>query len=159
MILSAQTLRTLKIVEPFHERTVENGMSFGLSYAGYDIRIKDEVIIGPRGFTLASSLERFEMPVHVLGQVCDKSTWARRGLSVFNTIIEPGWRGWLTLELVNHSAYVLRIPSGSPIAQVVFSLIDRRPEKPYNGKYQDQKDAPQPALLEDRAMGNRLIDD
>ena len=43
------------------------------------------------------------MPSDVLGQVCDKSTWARRGVAVQNTIIEPGWRGYLTVELTNHS--------------------------------------------------------
>jgi dCTP deaminase len=148
MILSGQTIRSLNIFKPFSERTVHDGMSYGLSHAGYDIRLGENTLIHPKGFALAASLEHFEMPNNVLAQVCDKSTWARRGLSLFNTIIEPGWRGFLTLELVNHSDKTLVILGGSPIAQIVCSFIDQVPENTYTGKYQNQGPAPQPALKE-----------
>ena len=98
MILPAQTIRKIKPVSPFFERTSHNGMTFGLGPAGYDVRIAERVVVGVK-MVLASTLERFEMPIDLLGQVCDKSTWARRGVAVQNTIIEPGWRGYLTLEL------------------------------------------------------------
>lgn len=137
------------------------GTSFGLGEAGYDIRIKQEIRFNPgelgmkvfivhdhkeiaerrRGrFALASAMDKFQMPDDLVGIVHDKSTWARRGLSVFNTVIEPGWGGFLTLELVYHGEEELVIPAGSGIAQVIF----HRASQPmhYNGKYQDQADEP-----------------
>jgi dCTP deaminase len=89
-------------------------------------------------FCLAASRERFIMPGDVLGVVHDKSTLARRGLSVFNTVIEPGWKGYLTLELIHHGPLRLTLMNGQPIAQVVFHLLDQPTDAPYAGKYQDQ---------------------
>ena len=88
------------------------------------------------------------MPSDLLGLVHDKSTWARRGLSVFNTVIEPGWRGFLTLELVNHGQNSLRLVAGQGIAQVVFHVLDEPTEQPYpaEAKYQDQPYGPVGAL-------------
>lgn len=141
-----------------------NGVSHGLSEAGYDIRIKQEIIfckdraqrriitVSDPGvkyehitgrFALASAIEEFDMPHWLVGVVHDKSTWARRGLSVFNTVIEPGWKGFLTLELVYHGEGVLHIPAGSGIAQVVFSEVSD--EVAYDGKYQNQENKPVPA--------------
>ena len=148
MIASAQTLRALKPVEPFEDRKVFEGMSYGLSSAGYDIRIHEDRVIYPGKYDLAASLECFRMPDHLLGIVHDKSTWARRGLAVQNTVIEPGWKGFLTLELTNHGGEILRIKAGSPIAQIVFHLLDHPTEKPYTGKYQNQEAGPQIARYE-----------
>lgn len=142
----------------------EHGVSWGLSEAGYDIRIKQDVIFNgeyrnsirtynPDGtktdkkfigrFTLASAIEEFDMPDCLVGIVHDKSTWARKGLSVFNTVIEPGFNGGLTLELVYHGNTELIIPAGSGIAQVLFHKISR-PAR-YDGKYQGQSSDPEPA--------------
>lgn len=148
MILSGQSIRERGIFTPFHERTVFNGMSFGLSYAGYDVRIAQGVTIPSKGFTIASTLEHFNMPNDLLAQVTDKSSWARCGLSVFNTVIEPGWNGYLTVELVNHSDHRLEIIEGSPIAQIIFFHTDRPIEKPYDGKYQNQPNWPVHAIME-----------
>jgi dCTP deaminase len=123
-------------------------MSFGLSSAGYDIRIAEEFILPSSGYKLASTVEQFDMPNDIIGMVHDKSTWARRGLSLFNTVIEPGWKGYLTLELVNHSYKPMTIESGTPIAQVVFMQLDEPTEQPYSGKYQNQKAGFQVALRE-----------
>ena len=141
-----------------------NGVSWGLSEAGYDIRIKQDVIFKPAAntvatkwmdngkhfrvwdygrFTLASAIEEFDMPDCLVGIVHDKSTWARKGLSVFNTVIEPGFKGGLTLELVYHGNTELIIPAGSGIAQVLFHKISR-PAR-YEGKYQFQSSDPEPA--------------
>ena len=98
-------------------------------------------------FALASTMERFDMPDDVLGIVHDKSTWARRGIAVRNIPIEPGWRGFLTLKLTNHGRELVVIEAGTPIAQVVFHLLDEPAEQPYAGRYQDQKAGPQPAML------------
>lgn len=145
--------------------TGPGGTSYGLGEAGYDIRIKQGIrfkqdihdghrfIITELGdqldeyskgrFALASAIEQFQMPDDLVGIVHDKSTWARRGLSVFNTVIEPGWKGFLTLELVYHGEGELIIPAGSGIAQVVFTETQCRVA--YSGKYQNQEDKPVPA--------------
>lgn len=138
--------------------TGPGGTSYGLGEAGYDIRIKQEIrflntyggmavevdgAIAERKlgrFALASAIEEFNMPYHLMGIVHDKSTWARRGLSVFNTVIEPGWKGFLTLELVYHGQDELIIPAGSGIAQVVFHEVKESAE--YRGKYNNQPDHP-----------------
>ena len=123
----------------------KHGVSYGLSEAGYDICIKQEVILHPfRRFRLASTVDFFNMPDDLVAIVHDKSTWARRGLSVFNTVIEPGWCGYLTLELVYHSYMPLRIPAGAGIAQVIFHSITE--SAGYTGKYQNQGDEPVKAI-------------
>lgn len=148
MILSAQTIRALQPVSPFEERSVIRGRSYGLSHAGYDIRIAETVTLYPGQFSLASSVERFTMPADVLALVKDKSSWARLGLSVFNTVIEPGWFGHLTYELKNQGAETLQIVSGDPIAQIIFHRLDEPTERAYDGKYQNQEAGPQPARFE-----------
>jgi dCTP deaminase len=140
----------------------EHGVSHGLGEAGYDIRIKqsidfrlnDDPQYGYRtmvdgkqqrgNFVIASAIEEFDMPFDLVGVVHDKSTWARRGLSVFNTVVEPGWKGFLTLELVYHGQTPLFIPAGAGIAQVIFHRTERKAE--YTGKYQNQADKPVGAI-------------
>lgn len=144
----------------------EHGVSHGLSEAGYDIRIKQDVVFdigenalgipycqtivdnqaSPGRFVLASAIEEFDMPSDLVGVVHDKSTWARQGLSVFNTVLEPGWKGFLTLELVFHGSKVLRIPAGAGIAQVIFSKCCNSIS--YDGKYQNQPDRPVSSVFE-----------
>lgn len=146
-VLSAQTLRYLKPVSPFVERTLHEptGTTFGLSACGYDVRLDQHVEICPGEFVLASTVEHFTMPGDVVAIVHDKSTWARRGLAVQNTVIEPGWCGYLTLELTNHSRDTLVLPEGSPVAQILFHALDRETDSPYSGKYQNQERGPQSA--------------
>jgi dCTP deaminase len=148
MILPAQSIRKLKPILPFVERTVHNGMSYGLSHAGYDVRIAETVMLMPGDFCLASTIEEFSMPNDLVAFVHDKSSWARRGLSLFNTVIEPGWQGFLTLELVNHSDQKLFVAVGDPIAQIIFMRMEEPAEKPYTGKYQNQQRGPQQAIHE-----------
>ena len=152
MILSAQTIRRLcqsdvafsPMLDPFVERQQHaiSGTSFGLSACGYDVRIAQDRRLAPGDFLLASTMERFVMPDYVMAQVADKSTWARRGLAVQNTIIEPGWHGWLTLELTNHGSNLINLRAGTPIAQIIFMRLDEPTEQPYSGKYQDQENKP-----------------
>jgi dCTP deaminase len=123
-------------------------MSYGLSPAGYDIRTAKGIILYSEDYKLSSSVEYFSIPDNLLGVVHDKSTWARRGVCVQNTIIEPGWRGYLTLEISYHGRYPVYIEEGSPIAQVIFHHLDVSTDTPYNGKYQDQKQNPQEAIFE-----------
>jgi dCTP deaminase len=134
-------------------------MTFGLGPAGYDIRAAEDVDIPPGGFVLGSSFEQFDMPLDMLGVVHDKSSWARKGLCVQNTVIEPGWRGFLTLEYTNHLPDCpevdrcpagwpwnwIHIKQGDPIAQIIFHMLDEPTVQPYEGKYQDQEAGPQKA--------------
>lgn len=146
MILPPQTIRRLKIMSPCHERTVSpSGMTYGLANAGYDVRIDQDLVLKPHECALASTMEEFNMPNDVCADVKDKSTWARLFVTVQNTFIEPGWRGCLTLEIVNHSQETAVIKRGDPIAQIVFMRMEEPTERPYEGKYQDQERGPQAA--------------
>ena len=143
MIINGRTLGHARpIVDMEDSKRQAHGTSYGLSEAGYDIRIKQSVLLHPfKRFALASTVERFQMPKYMVGIVHDKSTWARRGISVFNTVIEPDWRGFLTLELVYNGWKPLRIPAGAGIAQVIFHRTEETASYG-NGKYQDQADRP-----------------
>jgi len=154
VILPAQKVRQrcaspAPMIWPFVERDVVRGMSFGLSAASYDVRIAESVTIDPGEFVLASTMEHFCIPNDVLIVAHDKSSWARRGLAVQNTIFDPGWRGYATLELTNHGGSPLAILAGDPIAQVVCHLLTEPTTQPYGfdgtGKYQDQEWGPQGA--------------
>ena len=153
-IIPAQNIRRLCVerktpmIEPFHERQTAAGMTFGLSPAGYDVRIAEDIILQPGEFVLASTVEAFDMPENVIGFVHDKSTWARLGIAVQNTVIEPGWRGKsLTLEISNHGSLVREFIKGQPISQIVFHRLEAPTEQPYSGRYQDQELGPQGALF------------
>lgn len=150
MVISGTTLRQLysSIVTPFCERSKLVGMSYGLSYAGYDVRLQNGLIFDPQDFKLGVTLERFRMPLDLIGVVHDKSTLARMGFSVNNTIIEPGWEGYLTLEIHNRSKGSHVLFPGQPIAQVVFHKLDVSLEAGYSGKYQGQGPSPQPAIFD-----------
>ena len=148
MILSAQSIRSRKPIEPFCERSTSHGMTYGVGPAGYDVRIAETISLKSGGYSLASTVEQFSMPDDLIAFVHDKSTWARRFITLQNTVIEPGWRGFLTLEITNHSAKSVIILAGSPIAQIVFHELDAPTDTPYgNGKYQDQESGSQDARL------------
>lgn len=163
VINDAYLLQAAPIKNMLAHKVREHGVSHGLAEVGYDIRIKQEIRFYPHmsgtnhghiyvyeadgsythsvgRFTLASAIEEFDMPDDLVGIVHDKSTWARKGLAVFNTVIEPKWRGFLTLELVYHGNDELIIPAGAGIAQVIFhkTAVPRS----YEGKYQNQADQP-----------------
>lgn len=144
-VLSAQTIRRLKILTPTLEAYKGiDGYSGGLSACSYDLAIAETHILLPGEFRLASAAEHFNIPNNIVAIVHDKSSWARRGLTVQNTTAEPGWRGYLTLELTNHSDQSIRIEANTPICQVLFHRLDEPTELPYQGKYQDQEAGPQP---------------
>jgi len=124
------------------------GMTYGLGPAGYDVRIDETMGLKPGEAKLASTMERFDIPNDVMGMVVDKSTWARRFVAAQNTVIEPGWRGHLTLELSNHGVEEIFFERGMPIVQIVFYLLDEPTTIPYNGKYQDQRIGAVAAILE-----------
>ena len=166
-VLSAQSIKANGIIVPLYPKTVYKGKSYGLSAAGYDVRLElggdrtshrfmSDSYAYRKGyyrdwcstFILAATVEHFRMPDNIIGIVHDKSSWARKGLVVQNTVIEPGWRGYLTLELTYHGGDDLIVEQNDPIAQIVFHYLDEPTRYPYEGKYQDQKKGPQPAIDE-----------
>lgn len=153
MILGEEVIRELcreeAMIIPFKEPYRDaHGLSGGVGPAGYDVTIEFDslgsqrtYVLAPGEFILASTIERFMMPHDVLGIVHDKSTWARRGIAVQNTVIEPGWRGYLTLELTNHHRTRQQtLYRGMPIAQIVFHRVEGAGS--YEGRYQDQPRGP-----------------
>jgi dCTP deaminase len=98
---------------------------------------------------LAHTEEDLLIPTDVSAQVCDKSSYARVFCSAFNTFIDPGFKGNLTLELVNHGDKPVIIRKGDPIVQVLFTRLDQPTDRPYSGKYQHQTKAAHGARFEE----------
>lgn len=139
MILPAQTIRRLGILDPCCERTRYNGVTHGLGPAGYDLRLAETITLWPGHSVLVDAIERFNMPDDVIGFLYSKSTWARRHIEQAGTVIEPGWRGVLRLEISMHAGIEpVTIRSGTGICQVVFMRLESPTEQPYSGRYQDQ---------------------
>jgi len=146
-------------------------ISYGLSSYGYDVRccnefkiftnvnstiidpkkfdegsfvtIKSNVcIIPPNSFVLARTLERFKIPRSVLVVCVGKSTYARCGIIVNVTPLEPEWEGYITMELSNTTPLPAKIYANEGIAQLLFFESDEVCESSYKdkkGKYQGQK--------------------
>ena len=157
MILADKQIKELlvnhELLTPYElEKKVFEGVSYGLSSCSYDLRLgelefssSDYVAskrtyrnMRPNSFHLGCTLEHIKMPNNIVGLIKDKSTWARRGLSVFNTLIDPGFEGQITLELKNQGNELLELPHGIGIAQIMFFECGEV-ENPYNGKYQGQQ--------------------
>lgn len=151
-VLSAQSIRLNALnhglISPFVERGVIRGRSFGLSACTYDCRIDRPLTVPVRQSRLAVTIERFKFPSNICGSVIDKSSWARVFVSAFNTHLDPGWEGFLTVELANLGEEFVRFEEGDPICQVKFEWLDAPTELPYKGKYQNQPQEPTPAKEE-----------
>ncbi|MDE2781348.1 MAG: dCTP deaminase [Gemmatimonadota bacterium] len=167
------------MIDPFEPGQIRNGrISYGLSSFGYDIRVAPEFkvftnvhnlvvdpksfdersfvhvdapecIIPPNSFALARTVEHFRIPRDVLVLCVGKSTYARCGIIVNVTPLEPTWEGYLTLEISNTTPLPARIYGGEGIAQLVFFQGDEAPEVAYadrKGKYQGQVGVTLPKL-------------
>jgi dCTP deaminase len=176
MILPGQLIREMRIFDPFEERSIQSGLSYGLSSAGYDVRLRDDVTVVQGYTTVAVTLEHIAIPPDLLGLVKDKSTWVRKGIQVQNTVIEPGWHGYLAVELTYQpiltpqelealtnlaqlsgialSPRIWIIRAGTPIAQILLHELREPAERPYGeGKYQGQRPDDVHAKLEGQAGG------
>jgi dCTP deaminase len=169
-----------KMITPFVENLItKNTISYGLSSYGYDIRVADEYkiftdvyntvvdpkdfstksfvdikapycIIPPNSFALARSIEYFRIPRNVLGLCIGKSTYARCGIVVNITPLEPEWEGHLTIEISNTTPIPAKIYSNEGIAQLIFLESDEICEISYKdrkGKYQAQKGVTLPKVI------------
>ena len=168
-----------RMIEPFSEEQIAGGViSYGLSSYGYDLRVSDEfkvftnvnsaiidpkafdersfvsvqaesVIIPPNSFALSRSVEYFRIPRDVLTICVGKSTYARCGILVNVTPLEPEWEGHVTLEISNTTPLPARIYANEGLCQVLFFRSDRPCEVSYadrNGKYQRQRGIVLPKL-------------
>jgi dCTP deaminase len=168
-----------KMIEPFEASQVRSGkISYGVSSYGYDIRVADEykiftninntlvdpknftadnfvtvtgdhVIIPPNSFVLAKTVEYFRIPRNCLAVCIGKSTYARCGLIVNVTPLEPEWEGILTLEISNTTPLPAKVYSNEGIAQLMFFESDEACEISYKdkkGKYQSQSGLTLPRL-------------
>jgi dCTP deaminase len=102
---------------------------------------RDHIIIPPNSFALAETVEVIKVPRDVLAICVGKSTYARCGIIVNVTPLEPEWRGKVTIEISNTTPLPAKIYANEGIAQMVFLKADRVCAVSYadkNGKYQDQ---------------------
>jgi len=102
---------------------------------------KDHVLIPPNSFALCETIETITMPRDFLAICVGKSTYARCGIIVNVTPIEPEWRGKITLEISNTTPLPAKIYANEGIAQLIFLKGDQVCARSYadkSGKYQDQ---------------------
>jgi len=160
------------MITPFVEKQVRKGViSYGISSYGYDMRIGNEFkiftninatvvdpkdfdprsfvdfrgeicIIPPNSFALASSVEYFKIPRDVIVICLGKSTYARCGIVVNVTPLEPEWEGHVTIEISNTTPLPARIYANEGIAQLIFLGAEEACMRSYadkTGKYQAQR--------------------
>ena len=132
-------------------------MSYGLSSFGYDMRVAGEFrvftpnihnsVVDPKDIDERAMVE-YEVEDHILAVVLGKSTYARSGIIVNVTPLEPGWEGHVTIEISNATPLPAKVYAHEGIAQVVFLQGDP-PETSYadkEGKYQHQEGITLPRL-------------
>ncbi len=174
--------REQRMIEPFQESLVRaSSISYGVSSYGYDLRVdrkykvfraesllvvdpknvQDELfsdfegdccIVPPRSFVLAQSVEYFRIPRDVLSFCAGKSTYARCGVLVNVTPLEPEWEGYITMSISNTGPAPVKLYSGEGIAQVVFldaHQVCQTSYKDRKGKYQAQQEITLPKLDRD----------
>lgn len=94
--------------------------------------VVSEITVPVHGFVLASTRERITLNDSFLGEVCGKSSWARRGLLVEAAgLVDPGFSGTITLELFNMSERPLLLRAGHAICQITFERVDWPVVRPY----------------------------
>lgn len=96
----------------------------------------------PHSFALGYTLETFDVPRNVMISCMGKSTYARIGLNVIVTPIEPEFKGQVVIELINPTDHVMKVYAGEGIAQFLFhkaQTVCRQSYKDKGGKYQDQE--------------------
>ncbi|MGE0109224.1 MAG: dCTP deaminase [Bdellovibrionales bacterium] len=174
-----QQAQTNDMISPFEEKQKRDGIiSYGLSSYGYDARLANEFkiftnvdnaivdpkefaetsfvsrqtdvcVIPPNSFVLARTVEHFKIPRDILVICLGKSTYARCGLIVNVTPLEPEWEGHVTLEISNTTPLPARVYAGEGICQFLFFQGDSPCEISYAdkaGKYMGQTGVTLPKL-------------
>jgi dCTP deaminase len=117
------------VIEPFSKDR--------LTPAGYDFSSGVACDLHPKQQTLIVTAEHLEVPANVLGTIYLKSSLCREALIGGFAVIDPGFRGKLTLSLFNTGESTVHIDKNEPLIQVVFHKTGEPSSNPYNGRYQD----------------------
>ena len=108
-----------------------------LTPAGYDFSCATAFNLPPKKQKTVATTEHLEIPNNILGTIHLKSSLCREALIGSFAIIDPGFRGNLTLSLFNSGDESIHINKNEPIVQVVFHKTGRPSSNPYRGRYQD----------------------
>ena len=127
-----------------HLRTGEiklepHDISACLNPAGYDLRCAKDVVLKPKQYELVASLETVELGLNVTAYMFIRSSLAREGIIGSFAVVDPGFRGQLTLNLHNVSDKEITLKEGERIVQIVFHTLGGAAQKGYNGSYQNSK--------------------
>ncbi len=131
-VFVAESETQLEVIDPKHP-------SIGY-FRDVSVQAGERVVIPPNGYALTHSLERVRMPDNVIGLCVGKSTYARCGIHVNVTPIEPVWEGQITIEISNGTRMPVAVYAGEGIMQLVFFAgpIPRVTYGSRKGKYQGQ---------------------
>ena len=110
-----------------------------LNGAGYDLRAEAEVTIPPSQNRLVATLERVELGDDMAATLHIRSSLARAGVMASLALIDPGFRGQLTISLYNAASKPYRMRKGDRFVQMVVHLLDMKSRRPYGGRYQDSQ--------------------
>jgi dCTP deaminase len=110
-----------------------------LNPAGYDLRSSMNASIYSKEQKLISTLERVELPPNIAGFLNLRSSFIREGLIAGLALVDPGFKGQLTVSLFNASLNEVKISHGEPFLQITFIQLQEKAEKPYSGRYQNSK--------------------
>ncbi len=97
------------------------------------------IILEPKEQVLLSTYEHLAMPDDIVAFVELRSTWARNGLSMPPTIIDAGFHGTITLEVINNAPFRILLRPRYPFAHIIFMKATSRIKNPYMGTYYEQK--------------------
>lgn len=126
----------------FHEIDPKKFDSMLVRHVNMEHSPDKSISLPPNTFMLAESVEYMRMPPDVTGLVLCKSTYIRSGILIPTTVLEPGWEGTITLEIVNVSPMYTKVYGDEGIAQVLFFKSQVPPAITYadrKGKYQNQR--------------------
>lgn len=145
MPLSSQSIRAyhekgLLGITPFYpEKKMVNGLSFGLSANGYDVRCGQMIKLRPGDFEFVTIEEHMVFPPDLMGLLFIKSTWMRQKVQLHAAPFDAGYGGYGTIGLENRGRAPVIVHKGDPIAQFVFLQLDEATDAPYSGKYQNSE--------------------
>ena len=115
-------------IDPFDESCLQP--------AGYDLKAAQGVVINSGEQRLLATGETVKLSSSVLGVLHLKSSFAREGLFASLALVDPGFRGQLTVSLLNAGKDTLKVESGEPFLQLTLIRLSSSPERSYGGKYQ-----------------------
>ena len=114
-------------------------LSACLNPAGYDLRCAQDVVLKPKQYALLATLEKVELGLNLVAFMHIRSSLAREGIIGSFAVIDPGFRGQLTLHLSNVSDKEIKFHKGERIVQIVFHHLSSTAKNGYNGSYQDSQ--------------------